>query len=106
MGLWVAETAIVFDYLRSVFRDHKAEIEAAFEGSSFFVHGFDRWKEDLFHALFGDFFGVIRVWGDCAHAAGIETFVVIEGAFVVHAGNHWLKGLAIGEGKDGNLWSF
>ena len=80
-----------------------AEIKAAFESSALRVHRVYRRQEYLFHALVGNLFCVIRVWRNGAHAAGVETFVVVERALVIHRRYHGDYGLAVREREHRHL---
>ena len=106
LGLGIAEAAVVFDDLRAVFGDQLPEVEAALEAAALGVHGAERRQEDFFHTPCRDFRGVIRIRRDGAHAAGVETGVVVSGALVVHAGDHWDDGFSVGEREHRDFGTF
>ena len=103
--LGVAEAAVVFDDLRAVRRQHQAKIQAAAERAPLGVHRAHGGQKDGAHACTGDVIRVIRVWGDGAHAAGVEPLVMVMRPLVVHRGHHGHDGLAVRKVEHGDLRS-
>ena len=57
----VAETAVVFNYLWSLWSEHKTEVKTALESTSLSVHSVHSGEEYLLHALLSDILCVVRV---------------------------------------------
>ena len=103
LGLGIAKTAVVFDHLRSVRRQHEAEIE---EAAVFQTVG-DQTAHGRLHDLGLDAAHRVRVGelhgGHCAHAAGVWAFIAIADAFVVTRGHEDLILIIAHAGEDGDL---
>ena len=103
LGFGVSEAAVVFDDLRAVRRQHKAEIEAALKGPVFFVHSGNGREDYLLHRPQLHLFGIIGIRCDCAHAAGVQSYIPIADALMVHGRRHGNDGLSVGKGQHGHL---
>jgi len=103
LRLRVAEAAVVLNDLGAVRGQHQAEVETALEGAALSLHGGHGGQENLLHAAVGHLGRVVGVRGHRAHAAGVQTLVMIQRALVIHAGNHRLDGLAVTEGQHTDL---
>ena len=103
LRLGVTKAAVVLDDLGAVGRQHQAEVETTLEGAALGLHGGHSGQENLLHAAVGHLGRVVGVRGHSAHAAGVQTLVMIQCALVVHAGNHRLDGLAVAEGQHTDL---
>ena len=95
LGFGISETAVVFDDLYSVFCEHQAEIQAAFEGSALFFHGFERRNNDILGRFRSDLIGKIRIRSHCPHSAGILAGISVADAFMIHACRHQRCGFAV-----------
>ena len=99
LGFRVAETAVIFDDLRSVFCNHQTKVKASAESSSLFVHGFHSRQEDFFHAA------VVRIRRNGSHTAGIQSLISVQSSLVIHGGYHRNQCLSVCKRKDRNLWT-
>ena len=99
----VAEAAVVFNHIWALWSQHQTEVQTAGECSAQFAHCFYGWQEDAIHALLCNFCSVEWVWCDGAHTAGVQTFVIVQCAFVVHGGNHWFYGFTVNKCQNGNF---
>jgi hypothetical protein len=70
---------------------------------TFAAHASDRGQKGLLHDLLHDFRSGHRCWSINAHTAGVRSGVAIADPFVVLSSGERDDGVAVGEGKDGNL---
>ena len=103
LGLGIPETAVVLDHFRARRGQHQAKIEASRKGTALRLHGADGGQEDFLHANVRDLVGVVGIGGNGAHAAGVQTGVIVADPLVIHGGNHGDHGLSVGEGENGHL---
>ena len=84
----VAEPAVELDHLRTRFGQHQPDIQDPTIGRPLGGHPAGEWHNDLFHYLFLKIVGQPRCRRNGAHAAGVRSLVVVEGALVVLRASH------------------
>ena len=103
MRFRIAEAAVVLNDPRPLCGKHETEIETAPEFPAFLLHCPDGGEKDGPHAFIGNLRRVIRIGRDGSHAAGVQTLISIQGALVIHGGNHGDDSCSVRKGKDRNL---
>jgi len=103
LSFGIAEAAVVFYNLRTLWCQHKPEVKAALKGSVFVVHSLNCGQEYLFGTFLCDFGRVVGVRCNRSHSACIESLVAVKSTLVVHGRNHGNYGFSVGERENGNL---
>ena len=99
----IAEPAVILDDLRSLGCQHQSEIQTAGERSALLLHRTNGGKENGIHTLLCNFRCVVRVRGNSAHAAGVQTLIAVQCTLVIHGRNHRLNSFAVCEAKHRNF---
>ena len=98
LGFRVAEAAVILNHLGAFWRKHQPKVQAALKRTPLLIHRLYRRQKDGAHTLGGNFLGIIRVRCNRAHAAGIQALIAVQGALMIHRGNHRLYRFAVGKG--------